>query len=593
MSFNDLQLSRARESRTAIEKLYVEMRHLVNRGVYRPMRSTGKVIRESLLDLSPEIYGSMNVPEKVELNGLVYVIDRLPMGIESCRFIHLISEEGYADSGFPVIIPSARRRNCYRLDDERMYIEVTRGRSEIYDILTHLTFLYIEADKVKKNALNEEDEPAEEWLKLEEIVKGTLKLNDDNQKNAYAYLSKILGRTFEETRLACERLARQKGKNSGLFEVVYWLGKLAMEEEFEEKAREISFSPTLRERIGHHLYGERWAQNIKDFLFENKLLDRPIHIISANMHSIMNCLYAPQALREYFGSKVSVIELARELSKEENGKLRERVETLAQSYGMQELEAHAGTHINVQIIDSLKLLDLEIYGKLKLNREAIEREKPVILVMDYAFGEQAYETLDELLKSYHTENEEFRMEIESISVMGKAGILEGGKGDLMIPDAFVFEGTADNYPLNNEFKKADFESSELGVYEGPMITVLGTSLQNRDILSYFKRSSWQAIGLEMEGAHYQKAIQSQVHIRKNVDGPVKMRYAYYASDNPLETGGTLASGSLGMTGVKPAYVISLRILDKILNPPKQKPVSPAPTKANHQHKKKPAAPSNS
>jgi hypothetical protein len=55
MSFNDRQLSRARESRTAIEKLYVEMRHLVNRGVYRPMGSTGKVIRESLLDLSPEI----------------------------------------------------------------------------------------------------------------------------------------------------------------------------------------------------------------------------------------------------------------------------------------------------------------------------------------------------------------------------------------------------------------------------------------------------------------------------------------------------------------------------------------------------------
>jgi hypothetical protein len=96
-----------------------------------------------------------------------------------------------------------------------------------------------------------------------------------------------------------------------------------------------------------------------------------------------------------------------------------------------------------------------------------------------------------------------------------------------------------------------------------MITVLGTSLQNRDILSYFKNSSWGAIGLEMEGAHYQKAIQSQTLIRHNVKTPLVLRYAYYASDNPLLTGSTLASGSLGKAGIKPAYLITLKILEKI------------------------------
>jgi hypothetical protein len=30
-----------------------------------------------------------------------------------------------------------------------MNIEVLLGRSEIYDILTHLTFLYLEADKIR------------------------------------------------------------------------------------------------------------------------------------------------------------------------------------------------------------------------------------------------------------------------------------------------------------------------------------------------------------------------------------------------------------------------------------------------------------
>ena len=41
--------------------------------------------------------------------------------------------------------------------------------------------------------------------------------------------------------------------------------------------------------------------------------------------------------------------------------------------------------------------------------------------------------------------------------MGKAGILEGGKGDIMIPSAHIFEGTADNYPLENELSKEDFD----------------------------------------------------------------------------------------------------------------------------------------
>ncbi|HEY9300257.1 MAG TPA: hypothetical protein VIQ31_28620, partial [Phormidium sp.] len=119
-------------------------------------------------------------------------------------------------------------------------------------------------------------------------------------------------------------------------------------------------------------------------------------------------------------------------------------------------------------------------------------------------------------------------------------------------------------PLQNEFTKADFEKDGIDAYEGAMITVLGTSLQNRDVLSYFRNSSWKAIGLEMEGAHYQKAIQAQSMIRSSVSQDIKVRYAYYASDNPLITGGTLASGSLGTAGVKPTYVITLKCLSKIL-----------------------------
>ena len=223
----------------------------------------------------------------------------------------------------------------------------------------------------------------------------------------------------------------------------------------------------------------------------------------------------------------------------------------------------SGTNIDVQIFDTAKIdfskTDIEV-GK-KVN----ESEMPVLFVMDYAFGEQAYETIDELLKPVKVNGKKIHLNVDSISIMGKAGILEGGKGDIMIPSAHIFEGTADNYPFDNELSKSDFENQGIHVCEGSMITVLGTSLQNKEILKFFFNSTWNVIGLEMEGAHYQKAIQAASKVRGSINPNVKVRYAYYASDNPLETGSTLASGGLGTSGVKPTYLITRKILQQIFN----------------------------
>lgn len=568
MEFNDqLALTRAREARAAIERLYIEMRHLFNSGSYRNPGSADEVITDALLTLSPEIYGSMGDPDKVELAGLIYVIDRLPKGIEECRLVKLISEEGFSNSGFEVIIPNSRRRNCYRIDAEQMFIEVTRGRSEIYDILTHLTFMYMEAEKIRKHALDEDNRPCLEWMKLESIVQGESKITDKNRELAIAYLSSLLGRTFEETRSAERRMAGNARTNNSLFHVVYWLGKVAMEEFADNRQREITFSPTLRERIGHHIYGERWAYQIKDFLLRNELMERPVHIISANLHSVMNSLYAWPALKKNLKNTMrSITSLALKLSKPENKALGDKVLEYAMDNGMSVLYDPSGTNISVQIIDTTRMDVKSLAPELNLDPVYIREEKPVIIVMDYAFGEQAYETMDELLKPLEKGKRVIPMNVSSVSVMGKAGILTGGKGDIMIPTAHIFEGTADNYPFRNDLKKEDFAGEGVFVCEGPMITVLGTSLQNRDVLAYFKDSSWQAIGLEMEGAHYQKAIQAAASIRKNIRKDVNLRYAYYASDNPLLTGSTLASGSLGEIGVKPTYLITLRFLDRILQP---------------------------
>lgn len=553
--------TRAQESSNAIEKMYITMRHLFNRGFYKPMGISGETLREALLVLRPEIYGSI-ADEKAELEGLLYVIDRLPIGIEECRFINLTSDEGYADSHFEAIIPPKRRRNCYRIDEEQMNIEITRGRSEIYDILTHLTFLFIESHKIfKRVVIDDKGSTTRDWTKLELAVLSKKKLTNQEREIAITHTANILGRTFKELSDVYGVFATAKHPER-LLEIVYWLGKLAIDEVIHNNKRTITFSPVLRERLGHHIHGERWADTIKETLKNNGLLTRPIHIISANLHSVMNTLYAPQALKS-LAAKKNIFEVYEALSSSENESLRNKVTQKALQQGMIYIKDTSGTNINVQIFDTAKLdLDLTDLG---LKKEEKASEKPVLFVMDYAFGEQAYETIDEFLKPYGNQKDKTHLNIESISIMGKAGILEGGKGDIMIPSAHIFEGTADNYPFKNELTKEDLEGEGVTVYDGSMITVLGTSLQNKDILKFFFTSTWNVIGLEMEGAHYQKAIQAASKVRRSINPDVKVRYAYYASDNPLETGSTLASGGLGTSGVKPTYLITRKILQQIFN----------------------------
>lgn len=554
--------TRAQESSNAIERLYISMRHLFSRGFYKPMGISGEALRESLLLLRPEIYGSI-AEEKMELNGLVYVIERLPKGIEECQFINLTADEGYSKSHFKPIVPKKRRRNCFRIDKDQMNIEVTRGRSEIYDILTHLTFLYIESHKIAQRVLiNKNTDTIREWKKLKEMVLHNHQLSDNETDIMLAHLASILGRTFEETHKVFSDLKEKENPNR-FFEVVFWLGNLAINELVSNSKRTITFSPVLRERIGHHIYGEIWANNIKKELKNKGLLHRPIHIISANMHSVMNSIYAPYVLSEHFDKedKFSIFEM---LSKEENEPLRKKVKEYALNNGITYLKDTSGTNINVQIVDAEKI-DFSTTS-YDLSQDTLQEDKPVIIVMDYAFGEQAYETMDELLKPYKDENlKKHYLNVDSISIMGKAGILEGGKGDIMIPSAHIFEGTADNYPFKNRLRKSQFKNCGVNVYSGTMISVLGTSLQNKNILEFFHNSTWKVIGLEMEGAHYQKAIQAASKIRGNISKKVKVRYAYYASDNPLETGSTLASGGLGSAGVLPTYVITEKILEQIFD----------------------------
>ncbi len=549
---------KARETTEAIERLYVTMRHLFYRGFFKPGGISGETIRNLLMTISPEIYGSMGIKNKVELDGLLYVLDRLPAGIEETAFVNLTSDEGFEKGSFELIVPKKRRRNCYRIDSHQMNIEVLLGRSEIYDILTHLTFLYIEADKIREIAFHQGENyaPTRTWRIIEEVALGEKKLSRKEKEVALIHLSSLLGRTFDEVLQSYHNFGDDQNPDR-LFKIIYHLGNNSLNDLKGIREREIFFSAILRERVGHHLFGERWANQLKEELVSRGLQMKPLHIISANMHSVKNMLFADNALGLKSASSDVDYTLYEEISNKKT--LQEKILNYSVKHGLTYVKDHSGSNIDVQIIDLSK-----INLKNTPFRSLGFKGDDVVLVFDYAFGEQAFEIMDELLRPYQSNEEVYTMKVKSISIMGKAGILTGQKGDIMIPSSHIFEGTADNYVFENALKLEDFKDDEISAFEGSMLTVLGTSLQNKDILSYFMNSTWNTVGLEMEGAHYHKAIQVASKIRHHISPDLFVCYGYYASDNPLETGSTLSSGGLGLTGVKPTYMITRRIIEKIL-----------------------------
>jgi len=556
------ELTRYQGARIGIREFKTVTDAMTIRGFYRPSGKFGKALEASLRDLSPEIYGSMNDPRVVEIKGLEYVIDRLPQGIEETTKIILTDEEQFEETPFEEIEPLKRRRSSYRINKKEICFIISRGISEIYDIITHMTFLNVEAKKIFRRLQDDHGRPKVEFYELEKVVNLDHELDPGQLDSAIWNLSIILGRSYHETRESYESFEKnrvEKNSNNGIFSLIY---NLAMRMEKEEKSMDdslvIYFTPSMMKAIGHHKYGRIWAADIKAKLLELKLQDRPVHVISANLHSVVNVLYAFAALKGGSGKKQSTDIYGFFSGLKEK---KEKIIAYARKHGLHWLPDRSGANIDCQLIDVSKLGAIKMHPDIDIDRSCFASDKPVLLVMDYAFGVQAFELMEQLLKPYGKGDKTKRHNLGSISIMGKAGILAGEKGDIMLATSHVVEGTSDNYIVKNDLKASHF-TSDVNVVTGPMVTVLGTSLQNRDILEMFQ-ADWNAVGLEMEGGHYQKAINAAI-IKGNIPRDVKTRYAYYASDNPLITGNTLAAGAMGDEGVKPTYMITKKIIEKIL-----------------------------
>lgn len=206
-----------------------------------------------------------------------------------------------------------------------------------------------------------------------------------------------------------------------------------------------------------------------------------------------------------------------------------------------------------------------------------------LINMDFAFGAQAEGICRAIFSA-------FGKRVRSVSVMGKAGGLQGKRGDIQLASHVLLSKSSlileDNQDELRNCRNQDLTAQRLGelagprvaVHEGKVLTVTGTMLQNTHLLRYYQQV-WRCIGTEMEGSYFARVIED--FYRQGIAHPhLTSRFAYYTSDLPLAqsdaenearrthrapaSASTLSAPMTPQEGVPPLYAIARGILENIL-----------------------------
>ena len=297
-----------------------------------------------------------------------------------------------------------------------------------------------------------------------------------------------------------------------------------------------------------------------------------VHIISSNTHSVTNCLspwlaenadailawgreHHPEICALPWTTPTDCVYAVSRHYLRQHPEARQRKRAAERAAGMLQLVETAFTGIEVELIDTAALRGNAIdpgIGPIP------EGTRALIVNIDYAFGQQAEEILANLILL-------FGQRIASVNILGKAGALEGQRGDLLIADTFLEQDEDTLHPLPHapalDLERLSARVPGRGLYQGPMLTVAGTLMQNALMLNFYRRI-WRCVGLEMEGSFYLRQL-LKARALGLVRADIALSFVYYVSDVPLDHGATLA-GPLGLhEGIPPLYAITREVLTSI------------------------------
>lgn len=551
--------------------------NLYLRTYYSLLRSSREVQIKTLIEAHKRIRSALhNAADEPQpdLAAFIYAILRMPDCLSKIRLVvmgqseRVFAQHGYSDveSWQHVSAPGRRRRNFY--DGQETMAVYIASRSDIDDLVPILTAYQIERRKLymlfnKSLVLT--------LLEQIEAAGGQPKRSQLNE------LSQLTGIPFEDL----ERLAQ------------IWRKKTAVNLlEIARHKQELSIRSLAGSLADYKRATRQWWRNVErsvpDIVFES----RPLYFISSNTHSMTNLLsgfaLAHEAELEAFIYHNGSNELQREYqdildrnvpSSRENflyyvlkkyesvhpGTREERLQH-ERERGIFRIPSEHAFDIEVQVVALNQLQPDCLDGRLRLpGIEQLSHSDAIIVNLDYPLGMAAYQVLTEIARNI--------AEVRGVYIMGKAATLNGGIGDVMIPNVVHDEHSLNTYLFENRFKADDV--APYLVYGTVMdnqkaITVPGTFLQNEGYMSVFYQEGYT--DMEMEAGPYLSGIYEMARPKRhpsnelvnlhNASFPIGI--LHYASDTPFSKGKNLGTQNLSYFGMDPTYATMIAILRSIL-----------------------------
>jgi hypothetical protein len=511
--------------------------------------------------LEPALHPALASPD-IDFGALVYAVRRLPENATR-TFVFFLTDTlpqvwDAPGKAFHEVASGVRPRSVYEVMPGKSMVLMRDGNSDLVDFVTCLCVLAIEARKIRKRFRDPTLFLAlAEWVARRDPARPSAARIDDPPP---------------ELPLSDAELKQLEKIWPG--DTLTRIRDLAVHH--EDWSLEVSRArDTYNSR-----YSERWAAQLADAtrsLLGCDPAELPaglqVHVISSNTHSVTNCLSPwlranseailswgrdtkhPMLDMAWVNDSDAVYAIARDYFRAHPDRGEQRIQADHEA-GMVRVRETAFTGIQVELIDTARLMGRDVDPGIPRPTHAA-----LIVNIDFAFGQQAGEILGALLTL-------FGRNLASVNVLGKAGALQGKRGDILVPTAFLEQSRdlLDSIPPQAiDLERLIHRVKGRTVHVGPMLTVAGTLLQNRMMLQFY-RHIWRCIGLEMEGGFYYRRAHEAEQLGV-IPGHVAQRYLYYVSDLPLDHGANLTESLSAAEGIPPLYAITREILSGVLDVP--------------------------
>lgn len=546
------------------------------RTIYSLLRSSNEVHIRTLEEVHAGMNSSLHTKSRedsLDISALVYTLLRLPEVIFYVKKVILgqsaanLASYGYGDvETWQEVSAKARRRRCF-YDGGQILACYIASRSDIDDVIPALTTLQIEWNKLHflLNTLPEgllvSATPADPYnfqqlarhlqIKEEELARLYTLMGD----NFYRYMSRIASETSDLT-------------------VQLVSGSL----NDYRKATEI------------------WWTNIEVQL--PAVTKRPIYFVSSNTHSLANLLSGfsltkraellnfiqedePSLQAEWEEMQQDANKASQEnffyyamrtyLSAHPESSLAAEQIAFEEDRGITRLSSVHSFDVEANVMELYKLNPTTIDPRLVPEGDSshlgfLQDSDAMILNIDYPLGFAAYNLLTKIAENSN--------KILGIYIMGKAASLNGVRGDVVLPNVVYDEHSRNTYLFNNNFTAADIAPNlNFGTVldNQKAVSVMGTFLQNRNILDVVYREGYTDV--EMEAGPYLSAIYELFRPQRhpideivNLYGvPFDLGILHYVSDTPYSKGKNLGAGGLSYFGMDSTYAVSVAILKRIIS----------------------------